>query len=361
MRNSLIIRATTAAALMLPAAAATAQQYEVPGELRIYEENDWFNPFTEQTDRFYTQGLRVEWLSHSSKRDSNFLPGISHADWCLLCGAGAASGAVNTGYAGGQNLYTPQIITIAEPQPNDRPWAGYIYGSRIARITFDEPVLKAKRQDRIEVSLGIVGPASLAKQTQILWHKLIDSPHPEGWDNQLRNEPVVQLRYESALRWPSEGGDNADIIPRVRGNLGNGLTSLEAELTGRIGRNLSGFGALIIPTPTTLAAPLAIRAPEAAPSRSKWLSSFNVFGRAGIKAVAHNIFLDGNIFADNDLRIRRKPFVTEFALGAEANVVGNFWVTAQFIRRGSEFESRSGRDAPAQHFGAISAAWTFDH
>ncbi len=357
MRRSTI---TGAAAIALASLLlAVEAQAQTPGEFRVYEENDsWLNPFPSRTDRYYTQGLRVEWLSSPQNRDAHFLPGITHTDWCsLICGKGFRSGHVNAGYAVGQNMYTPEDISIAAPQPNDRPWAGLLYGTRIARISYEEESLKAQRQDRIEISLGIVGPASLAGETQIAFHDLIGEGRPNGWDNQLRNEPVLQVRYETALRWPRNDGGNADIIPRVRANLGNALISLEADVTARIGWNLSGFG-VQAPQPFAPAAAALGRQTNAL-TGAGWLASGNLFLRAGIKAVAHNITLDGNTFARNDIRIRRKTFVPEIGVGFEVNLVGNVWLTYQFIHRGSEFERRNGRDAPAQEFGSFTIAWTF--
>jgi hypothetical protein len=351
------LNAALLAATLFVADAAQAQERQAYGEIRIYEENDLFNPFSEPTDRYYTQGLRVEWLSPPQRHDAHFLPGIAYADWCrLVCGHGAVQGSVNTGYAFGQNIYTPADISIAAPQPYDRPWAGLLYGSRIARITYDEPSLAAQRQDRIEVSLGIVGPASLAREAQTVVHQLKGVGLPQGWDNQLSTEPVLQLRYDTALRWPRTNGGHADVIARVRGNLGNELISLEAEVTGRIGWNLSGFGVPINPS-AAMPATLQLAGPAGAGTGTGWLSSGNLFARAGIKAVAHNIFLDGNTFADNDIRIDRTVFVPEIAVGAELNLVGDFSLTAQFVHRGSEFESWNGRKAPGQEFGAITVAW----
>lgn len=358
MRGSTITIAAAAAFASLPFGVEARAQ--TPGEFRIYLENDsLLNPFPTRTDRYYTHGTRLEWLRPEQRSDAHFLPGVTHADWCnLVCGGGFREGNVNTGYALGQNMYTPEDISIATPQPNDRPWAGLLYGSRIARISYEEESLNAQRQDRIELSLGIVGPASLAKEVQIGFHDLIGAGRPNGWDNQLRNEPVLQLRYETAFRWPRTEGGNADFIPRVRANLGNALTSLEAEVTGRIGWNLSGFGVLSIPAPPPPPAFATTRRTNAL-TGARWLASGNLFLRAGIRAVAHNITLDGNTFVRNDIRIHRKPFVPEIAAGLEVNLVGNFWLTYQFIHRGSEFERRNGRDAPAQEFGSLTLAWTF--
>lgn len=262
--------------------------------------------------------------------------------WCkLLCGSDYTKGLVNTGYAVGQNMYTPAVITISAPQPYDRPWAGLLYASRIAVVTYEEPSLDAQRQDRIELTFGMVGPASLAEQTQIGWHHVIKAHRPEGWDNQLRNEPVLQPRYEGALRWPKKEGGHADIIPRLRGNFGNALISLEAEVTGRIGVNLSGFGRS--PIPATV-----VRSPPK--------PSGNLFVRAGLKAVAHNIFLDGNTFVRNDIRIQRTVLVPEVAVGIEVGPFRHVSLTFQFIHRGSEFRSLD-RNAPAQEFGAFTLAW----
>jgi hypothetical protein len=363
-RSTIIAEAALALCALLVPGWAQAQEQEpapAPGEIRFYDENDsWLNPLPSRTDRYYTQGLRLEWLQPEDKSDAHFLPGISHSDWCrLICGSDSGKGSVNTGYAFGQNIYTPADTGFADPQPNDRPWAGWLYVSRIARSSYVSESLKAQRQDRIEVSLGIVGPASLAKEAQSEFHGLVGADRPRGWHNQLRNEPVLQLRYETALRWPKREGGHADVIPRVRANVGNALTSLEAEVTGRIGWNLSGFGVQALPA-AFMAEALPPAGPGDGPKRRKWLASGNLFLRAGIKAVAHNITLDGNSFRNDDILIRRKPFVPEIGIGFELNVAGNFWLGYQFIHRGSEFERRNGRDAPAHEFGSISLALKLD-
>ena len=352
MRRSWSV-AVAAVLASLPLATAGKAQ-EQRGEFRVYSENDRYNWFTDHTDRFYTQGLRVEWLYNSGDSGRQFLPGISHGDWCsLLCGDGHIDqlGNVNTGFAIGQNMYTPGDITIAAPQLDDRPWAGLLYGSRIARIRYHDATFGAAREDRVEVSLGVVGPASLAGATQTWWHDdIINADHPEGWHNQLRNEPVVQLRYESALRLEI-ARDNADMIPRVRVNLGNALASIEGELTARIGVGLTGFG--VTTAAPSVPPPIALAEQQSAFSANGWRPRFNVFARAGVKAVAHNITLDGNSFRDNDILVERKPFVPEIAAGVEVNPFGAIWLTYQFVMRGSEFETSGGRDSPVQEFGSI--------
>src|SRR5688572_7583171 len=90
MRRSTII---VASAIALASLFAVEGHAQTPGEFRIYEENDSINPFSEGTDRYYTQGLRLEWLLSPREADEHFLPGITHEDWCsLVCGNDAAQG-----------------------------------------------------------------------------------------------------------------------------------------------------------------------------------------------------------------------------------------------------------------------------
>lgn len=86
----------------------------------------------------------------------------------------------------GQSLFTPQDIKIAANQPNDRPWAAYLYGSvGLATVT-------KNHLDELEFTAGVVGPLALGEQTQKFIHNRIsDSPIPKGWDNQIKNEPAL--------------------------------------------------------------------------------------------------------------------------------------------------------------------------
>ena len=42
----------------------------VPGEVRIYWENDTFHPFSRYSDKWYTQGFRLDVISSSRRRYS---------------------------------------------------------------------------------------------------------------------------------------------------------------------------------------------------------------------------------------------------------------------------------------------------
>jgi hypothetical protein len=155
------------------------------GTWTLIDENDLFGG----TDRNYTNGLQISWLS--AKND--LPPAI---DWAsdrlsFLAKPGADW---RYGFVAGQTMYTPNDITVATPQPGERPYAGWLFGG--LSLTADS----GDRLDTIELHAGVVGPASGAEFVQRNWHAQIGSPDPKGWDHQLANEPGLMLVYERKWR-----------------------------------------------------------------------------------------------------------------------------------------------------------------
>lgn len=54
----------------------------------------------------------------------------------------------------GQQIYTPEAIHIATPDPNDRPYAGWLYLSA-GGVAYDDTNLTA-----VELQVGLVGPSA---------------------------------------------------------------------------------------------------------------------------------------------------------------------------------------------------------
>lgn len=315
-----------------------------PGELAIYEENDFFYhgaPKEQRTDRWYTQGLRIEW-THASNEDQEFIFDVPANFWCrLLCGANYDQGFTNAGWAIGQSIYTPQDISIAEPQPDDRPWAGYLYVSRLVKQSYRLPTWDAERQDRFEVSLGVVGPLALGREAQNFIHRIKGVGAGMGWDNQLDNEPTILLGYESVLRFPA-CARFVDFQPYGRAFVGTVLTAADVGATVRVGYNLSGFArGGIVPTART----------DCPPTPEGFLSSLSLFTRAQARVVAHTIFIDGSLFGD-DLGLRKKTVVYEGAIGVDVALFGRWGLAFQLVNRSEEYEGPVGIDG-IHRFGSI--------
>ncbi len=95
-------------------------------------------------------------------------------------------------YSLGHNLYTPKAVESPLQDPNDRPWASFLYGS-MAMVTLEENHL-----DEYEITLGVVGPLALGEPIQKGWHKLIDTTTPRGWDN----PPILSGIAMTRRYWP---------------------------------------------------------------------------------------------------------------------------------------------------------------
>jgi hypothetical protein len=244
-------------------------------------------------------------------------------------------GAVRASYAIGQNMYTPEDIEIPNPPLDDRPYAGWLYGS-IGLVVETGP-----RLDQLELTLGVIGPASLAEQTQKFIHEITNSPEPRGWDTQLKNEPGVVLTYRRSWRRFVETtalGNTFDITPHAGGALGNVFTNANAGLTLRLGRRLPhDYG------PPRIQPSLPGSGFFMPQGRFGWYVFAGMEGRA----VARNIFLDGNTFR-HSRSVDREPLVGDLQFGLVLTW-HNVRLGYTHVMRTREFETQDESD----NFGAV--------
>jgi hypothetical protein len=255
------------------------------------------------TDRHYTNGFKLTWLGETDLNQSKefvqlaarFIPWMDpeHVDWHYKVGS-----------ALGHNTYTPVDTDTATLLPNDRPYAGWLYGSILLHAQLDNQLRL------VELSLGVIGPSARGEQLQNTWHDVINVPHANGWANQLHDEPGLQLSWERRYRtwqWAEPTGTNLglDLVLRHRVTLGNVATHLAGGASVRVGwRMPADFGAdLIRPgggnTPN-----------EGTPD----CFSAYAYASGEVRAVARDIFLDGNTWRASH-SVDKRPFVADLSLG----------------------------------------------
>ena len=314
---------------------ADRQPADLPGEVfTIQVEND---VFTTNDDGQYTHGMQLEWLS----APDDVAPYVrSGADVIPLFNT---EGDLRSSFAIGQSMFTPDDIDDPNPIYDDRPYAGWLYANW--GLLSDT----GRRLDRMVLSLGVVGPASLADKTQSWFHEVIDAPDPKGWSNQLHNEPTVNLFYERQLRMITPFrvlGLEGDLTPHYGGALGNALTYGAAGATIRIGTDLvQDYG------PPRIQPSL----PGGGYFVSRGWNTVNAYVFAGIegRAVARNIFLDGNTFRSSQ-SVDKEIFVGDLQFGV-AVTWGAMRLSVTHVAQTREFRGESGGDS----FGAISLSMTF--
>jgi hypothetical protein len=297
-----------ACAADLPAATPATAPVVVPappqesGRFTLIEENDAF-AYPNPTDRWYTQGLELNYLSApiAGTGVAAFLPS-SYLD----------PGSFRTQrfeLVFGQSLFTPENLTLNPPDPRDRPYAGWLYvGAGLYQETDHHSL------DHLQLLLGVVGPDALGEEVQNGFHGflngLISQHQAAGWGYQLSNEPGVVLTYEHKWRWdmPLGGGFAVDVIPDVGVTVGNVFTYGEAGAIIRLGRNLNvDYGpARIKPATsgTTWFDPSQLQGPL----------GWYVFVGAQGRAVARNIFLDGNTFVSS-ASVEKETYVADLTGG----------------------------------------------
>lgn len=321
----------TAAMMALPALADDNK-----GTFSFSLENDYFAGH----DDGYTNGARFAWLSPEGA-----VPGWVE-DTLGQLPFFAANGQRRYSLAFGQSMYAPEDLTRKDLIVNDRPYAGWLYGS--VGLVADT----GRRLDNLQLSLGVVGPSALAAQTQDAVHHIVETRDPQGWDNQLRDEPGVVLTYERKWRrmmelrfWDlDEAGLAVDVTPSLGASLGNVQTYAAAGATVRLGFDLpADYG------------PPRIR--PSLPGSDFFVPTQTLGGYlfAGVegRAVARDIFLDGNTFRDSH-SVEKKHYVGDIQFGL-ALTYGETRVAYTHIFRSKEFD----RQARADEFGAVTVSYRF--
>lgn len=300
------------------------------GTLTFSLENDMFGG----SDRYYTNGFQFAWRSPSAD-----LPGPlnwvnDRLDWLM------GPGNLRWGLALGHNIYTPEDTERVIPDPNDRPYAAYLYGAfSLSRVT-------ERTSNLFELQLGVVGPSALGEFIQNNYHDLINIDQTNGWHSQLKDEPAVTAIYERAWRVPvgQFGGIDAEVIPAATVSLGNVQTYAGAGALFRVGQGLeSDFG------------PLRIRPTVAGTAWIQPRHEFGWYAFGGVhgRAVARDIFLDGNTWRDSR-SVDKRPLIGEVQAGVAVLWRGMRFAYTQ-VWRSEEFYGQRG----SQSFGSLSVSFRF--
>ena len=334
------------ALLVRPAAAGDGKQLaqEVAkagdtelGTFTFQFENDLFAG----TDRYYTNGVRLSWLSPEGGKT---LPILQQVRDLLEVIAQDENETTRFGWALGQDIYTPSDKAPTALIADDRPFAGWLYGS-LSVHTVNDMGGGRKTSETVEVSLGLVGPEALGEESQDFVHHLRGISVFNGWDNQLKTEPGLMVAYERKWRladpWNLGRGWQADFVPNVGASLGNVLTHAGAGAAMQVGLNL----------PADFGPPSLIQGGTALDKLNEEGWSFYFFATGEGRYVAHNIFLDGNTWRDSH-SVDREPWVGQFTLGA-AVTYGRFRIAYTNALVTKEFAGQ----ARASRFGSLSASF----
>jgi lipid A 3-O-deacylase len=297
------------------------------GALSFHLENDIFAG----TDRYYTHGLKLTWIS-PDKMTSRSDP-FSRSAFSVSFG---------------QNIYTPYEIERKDLIEDDRPYAGITYFT----LAFHQK--REQDMDTFEFLLGIVGPSSLAAEMQRFIHSLYRGTQPRGWRHQLKDETVFNFIFDKKWRIFRSGSVKkigCDLIGHFGGSLGTMMTAAAAGWQFRFGSNLpEDFGTFLLRPGGESGVFFNEQANQRTGAERTGVHGFIYF--VG-HAVYRNIFLDGNTFQESH-RVDKYPFVGDIVLGF---VIGKnrFRFSYAYVYRTKQFKTQT----KSQIFGAVNVSYVY--
>ncbi|WP_199766471.1 lipid A deacylase LpxR family protein [Helicobacter heilmannii] len=200
----------------------------------VTEDDGYINPYI---DRYYTAGTRIGWVS--KEYDFQKKSPMSWARFVSLQGKKERETRFNIYLT--QDMYTPTLANRKLPMPLK---GEHLYGGWL-RLNFGIFQRSAHSLEHTSVSFGMVGPASLAAQTQNLIHTWGHDPKFLGWNSQIKNEFIFELNYTwiQKLDFYKSRFFSIDMLPAASFSLGNALTNFNLGTTLRVGYNLDAdFG-----------------------------------------------------------------------------------------------------------------------
>ena len=317
--------------------------------LNFYLENDLFTNSDEQ----YTNGVRVSWVSPevNSFIDDPTIPAWARRVNSLLSRLDPQPAPFERNPSHhfiltlGQQMYTPSDRDRTTLDPDDRPYAGWLY------LGFGYHSQTRHQLKSFNVNLGVVGPWSLAEESQNLIHDLRGLERFKGWDNQLHNEPGIQLLFERKQRLLQGGifgNIQYDLIGHAGASLGNVATYINTGAEYRIGYMIPqdfGTSALRIGGDNST--------PGAGDPRFHDQWGVHLFLSLDGRWVLRDIFLDGNTFRDSH-SVDKRALVADAAWGVAATwerwklSLARYYRTQQFAGQGG-----------GHKFGSLALSYSF--
>jgi hypothetical protein len=198
----------------------------------------WDNDLLTGTDRGYTNGVRLAYLTDTAETADGVSAGFARKlgdELSFFPGIGAPESSHAVTLSLRQLMVTPEDITVAEPKFDDIPYAGHLSLSGTLWSWSADTI------SGLGAHIGVIGPESGAESVQKWVHKAIGSDNPRGWDNQLGTDVVggIQAAHARKLLQTGQGGDIEQRVSVIAsGLLSSFRTSAKTGLIWQLGRRL---------------------------------------------------------------------------------------------------------------------------
>ncbi len=226
--------------------------------LEIYSDNDYYNILGPVTDKYYTNGFKVAVNYIKTSPKNNFISQL------MLRFSDDTSKKISLALT--QNMFTPADITKDTVSAIDWPYSGALFLTYTLISSNAQKTFSVKS----DLQLGVLGPWSLASETQIAYHGWLGFMPPKDWRTQIRNTPIIN--YNVALKPTLIANANVQLIGNFEINAGTLMDQLRAGYELKIGK-LGDYS-----------------------GRKKTKMQIFLINTAQLGFVAYNGYLEGSIF-----------------------------------------------------------------
>ncbi|MCE3277852.1 MAG: hypothetical protein K0S44_43 [Bacteroidetes bacterium] len=285
------------------------QSDSIPEKAENYFRYSYDNDFFSATDRYYTQGVRLELI----------LKPLKYNPLSYLLLKFNKGGKNYYGLAFERDGFTPRSIRVDSLYVGERPFAGVSFLSSFL-VSLDQ---KKEQKLYTQLDLGIMGPASLGEEEQKYIHRKLNNIQPLGWEYQVANDIVVNymLQYERGILMKRY----IEFIGGGEARVGTLYDDVSAVGTFRLGRMHNYFSSLGI---------------SKYPGYKKF--QFYAILRGRIKAVAYNGTLQGGMFSKSIYTIEPQNIERLVAAGSFGLVIAYKRVSLEYTKWYISPEFRNG-------------------
>jgi len=276
------------------------------------------------SDHYYTSGVSMSYLNKKIKK--------SPAE--LILKSKNAKVIRFSGFGFEQRMFTPYSIVSPQPIDGDRAYSAYLLATNFSVLINPEKHLKISN----ELGVGVMGPAAGGEWAQTFIHKIIGSPIPIGWENQLKNAFLLdyQFRIEKGFfgHWTAN-----HITPFFKARLGT--------LTDRIGLGLLFRVGNVNKTLSEYAQTDKYK------NRFVWQLVFET----NLQAVFYDATLQGGLFnGDEPIKLVKQDVITQ---QHQAKLGINLYYRNIYFRYMIKFNSPDFTSSIVHRYGGINIGFSF--
>ena len=178
-------------------------------EFHFISDNDLYTSTFD--DRYYTSGLFLS-FSYLSKEKKEAIEKVIF-EWSI-----------------GHQMYTPHKVVIKNRYQQDRPFAGYLFGSFGTHRVYNN-----NSSFKTSLQLGVLGSYAFSEELQGLIHDLYGFKRAQGWEYQIKNALAVNINTEFNKFIVKDQTNHFDLSWINAGKIGTVFTSISSGFLARIG------------------------------------------------------------------------------------------------------------------------------